>query len=168
VLCVNISYHHLLGFFGAHILNDAGFGFRVLNRAIVHYVGSQCVLAYQRICIVTLIKSCLHVETGKKEPCWLAWQSLFLQSWMYTLQESTKIQAANALQALLLEVISLLVVLTSNYWWKLTMTWPSLLGADGQLDLRLWQWGLCDHPTFSPYLHHHVCMVVLTAGASHV
>ncbi len=28
-----------------HVLNDAGFGFRVLSyRAIVHDVGSQCVL----------------------------------------------------------------------------------------------------------------------------
>lgn len=35
---------------------------------------------------------------------------------MYTLQESTKIQAADALQALLLEVITLLVVRNSSYW----------------------------------------------------
>jgi hypothetical protein len=46
MLCVNISYHHLLGFFGPHKLNDAGFGFRVLSyRATVHDVGSQCVLS---------------------------------------------------------------------------------------------------------------------------
>jgi hypothetical protein len=45
MLCVNILYHHLLGFFGPHVLNDAGFAIRVWSyRAIVHDVGSQFVL----------------------------------------------------------------------------------------------------------------------------